>query len=72
MDHMGWNFSSAPANITITKYFNYEYTIVDKIFEANFSYEIMQYGESSISIFQKFFVNIDKILILGKRLSIRL
>ena len=45
---------------------------MDKIFEANFSYEIMQYGESSISIFQKFFVNIDKTLILGKRLSIRL
>ena len=34
--------------------------------------EIAPYGKSSISIFQEFFASIDRILILGARLSTRL
>ena len=34
--------------------------------------EIGPYGKSSISIFQELFASIDKILILGARLSVRL
>ena len=44
-------------------------TILAKIFHTNC--EIATYGKSSISIFHEFFASIDKILILGARLSTR-
>ena len=37
-----------------------------------FSCEIMHYGKSLISVFEEFFANIKKILILAGRLGIRL
>ena len=42
--------------------------ISDKLY---FFCEIAPYGKSSISIFQEFFTSIEKILILGARLSAR-
>ena len=43
--------------------------ISDKL---QFFCKIALYGKSSISIFQEFFASIDKILILGARLSTKL
>ena len=51
-------------------------TTMDKIFDKLdklwFSCEIVHYGKSLNSIFQEFFASIDKIWILGGRLSTRL
>ena len=49
-------------------------TIMDKILEANSSFHVkssFHYGKSSISIFQEFFANIFKKIILGVRLGSR-
>ena len=47
-------------------------TILAKIFHKLYFFcEIATYGKSSISIFHEFFASIDKILILGARLSTR-
>ena len=40
--------------------------------KLSFFCEIAPYGKGSISIFQEFFASIDKILILGARLSTRI
>ena len=48
-------------------------TTMDKIFDKLwFSCEIVHYGKSLNSIFQEFFASIDKIWILGGRISTRL
>ena len=46
-------------------------SIMGKIFETTSSFQV-KYGKNLISIFQELFASIDKILILGGRLGIRL
>ena len=49
-------------------------TTIHKILETNSNFYVKQahYGKSSISIFQYFIANIDKVFILGGRLGTRL
>ena len=63
------NFHFTFATLDICFSYNPGQNISDKLY---FLCELAPYGKISISIFQEYFASIDKIFILGGRLSTRL